>query len=343
MITVDSEFQALIPPLTDNEYQALEESLKAEGCRDALVVWQGTVIDGHNRLELCKKHNIEYKTTEVQYIDNRNDAKLWIIRNQLARRNLTTYQRAELALKLKPVIAEKARERQGTRTDIQQNSVESSTTQNELAKAAGVSHDTIHKAEVIAEEATEEVKEKLRVGDTSINRVYNELKDKPHVTQNSGNNEWYTPGKFIQAAKKVMGRIDLDPASSETANALIGATKFYTQDNDGLTKKWHGCIWMNPPYEKSLIPRFVNKLIEELPNIEQAVVLVNNATETAWFQQLLNAANIVCFMRGRVKFLNEDGVPANTPLQGQAIMYFGKQEDTFVEAFSSLGQVLIHA
>lgn len=70
---------------------------------------------------------------------------------------------------------------------------------------------------------------------------------KPHVAFNSGNNEWYTPKEIIDAAREVMGEIDLDPASSELANKTVRAEKFYTINSDGLTKEWHGRIWLNPP------------------------------------------------------------------------------------------------
>ena len=68
-----------------------------------------------------------------------------------------------------------------------------------------------------------------------------------HIKNNSGNNEWYTPGYIIEAAKKVLGTIDLDPASSDIANSIIKANIYYTIENDGLTKEWFGNIWLNPP------------------------------------------------------------------------------------------------
>ena len=179
MVKVDQEFHDLIPPLTGDERKLLEESLLKEGCRDALIVWDGLLLDGHNRLEICERHNIPYTTKEVAGVNTREDAKLWIIRNQLARRNLTPFQRAELALKLKPVIAAKAKERQlgGLKQfgSVSQKSDERDT-KHELVTITGVSHDTIHKAAVIEEKAPEPVKEKLRKGEVSINRVYRELK-----------------------------------------------------------------------------------------------------------------------------------------------------------------------
>ena len=340
-IRIGAEIQTLIPPLTEQERGLLEASIVAEGCRDALMVWHGLLLDGHNRYEICERHGIAYTTREVTGIESREEAMLWVIRNQLGRRNLTNYQRAELALKLKPLIAEKAKENQslsmGRGVKGPQNSANLIDTREELAKAAGISHDTIHKASVIAERASEEVKEQLRAGDTSINQEYKKLTGKPHVSQNNGDNEWYTPTEFIEAARSAMGGIDLDPASSEEANAVVKATRFYTIEDDGLTHEWAGTVWLNPPYAGELIGKFIEKLCDAYSSglVSQACVLVNNATETRWFQAIANEASAIVFPRGRVKFwhLRKTAVP----LQGQAVLYLGENIDGFHQAFGRFG------
>ena len=159
---------------------------------------------------------------------------------------------------------------------------------------------------------------------------------KPHVTHNSGNNEWYTPAYIIEAARKTMGTIDLDPASSDIANQTVGATTYFTVDNDGLPKEWFGNIWLNPPYSGKLIGKFVDKLL--LSDFKQAIVLVNNATDTKWFAKLANYANAVVFPRGRIKYLSPDGVTHNSPIQGQAILYFGDNVNSFKRYFSDFGR-----
>lgn len=177
-LVVDTEFSKLIPALLDEERSGLEASLKAEGCRDALIVWNGMLIDGHNRYEICQKHNIEFQTTEISF-DSRDDAKIWIIQNQFSRRNLNSYQRGKLALELKPLIANKAKKQQGTRVDISQNSGESLIpidTQKKVAKAARVSHDTISKIEKIEKKATPKQKEQLEKGESSINHIHKQIR-----------------------------------------------------------------------------------------------------------------------------------------------------------------------
>ena len=168
------------------------------------------------------------------------------------------------------------------------------------------------------------------------------LAKKAHVANNSGNNEWYTPAKFINAARAVMGDIDCDPASSEVANRIVQAHTFYTIETDGLEQEWNGRVWMNPPYAQPVITHFCNTLVEkfEREEVHEACVLVNNATETTWFQKLLSAASAVCFPQSRIRFIDVEGKPAHSPLQGQAIVYFGNHRKEFASAFGFFGKVL---
>ena len=177
-----------------------------------------------------------------------------------------------------------------------------------------------------------------------VQKAVDEYKQKPYVSYNSGNNEWYTPAEYIYAARDVMGSIDLDPASSELANKTVNADTYYTAEDDGLTKEWFGHVWMNPPYSSDLIGKFADKLISHYQNgdIEEAIVLVNNATETNWFQTLLEKCLAVCFLKRRVKFIDTEGNPSGAPLQGQAILYFGNKPACFGERFKEFGVILYH-
>ena len=165
-----------------------------------------------------------------------------------------------------------------------------------------------------------------------------ELNGKPHVAHNSGNNEWYTPAEYISAARNVMGGIDLDPASSDKANEVVQAVEYYTINDNGLSKSWHGRVWLNPPYSGKVIPQFIEKLCLHVTHndVNEAIILVNNATETAWFRSLICLASAIVFPKGRVKFYMSDG-KIGSPLQGQAVTYIGSKPRVFLETFSAFG------
>lgn len=180
-LIVDPEFKALCSPLDSDEAMALQESILSEGVREPLRVWlaDGKVIllDGHHRLSICETHSLHYETAPVLDIKTRDDARIWIIQNQLARRNLAPYARTQLVLKLEPLLAERAKANQGRRTDIGQNSARSSErTKDALARAAGVSHDTVHRVKALEAHADAETKAKLSRGETTINAEYQKLK-----------------------------------------------------------------------------------------------------------------------------------------------------------------------
>lgn len=174
-LRVDDDFRSLIPPLTDDEYSRLERSIIAEGVRDPIITWNGTIVDGHNRYRICQEHGIAFKTAEIVF-GSKDAAKIWIIENQFARRNLNSYQKSVLALQLEPLYAAEARRRMlAGKSDPSQNSDEGSRirTDERLAQVAGVSRDTIRKVKAIETEAAKgnevaiEARQKLMDGGSS--------------------------------------------------------------------------------------------------------------------------------------------------------------------------------
>ena len=166
----------------------------------------------------------------------------------------------------------------------------------------------------------------------------------PHVAHNSGNNEWYTPRDYIYAARGLMGEIDLDPASTELANRIVGAKRFFTATEDGLQQEWAGRVWMNPPYAAELIDKFVRRLAAfyEAGDVTEAVVLVNNATDTQWWKVLSKQASAMCLPTGRVRFWSPEG-RESAPLQGQAVLYLGMRKGLFRHWFAQFGDVWMHS
>jgi phage N-6-adenine-methyltransferase len=205
--------------------------------------------------------------------------------------------------------------------------------QREIADVMGVSQPTVARA-LAADSDESTLSAEPGPGDSSESSP-----TKPVPAKNTGDNEWYTPRPYILAARAVLGRIDLDPASTAEANEVVGASLYYTAEDDGLGFEWSGSVWMNPPYAQPLVDQFCAKLVASYTEgtVDQAITLTNNATETAWFQLLATHASAVCFPKGRVKFWHPE--KESTPLQGQALVYFGPDPDGFCSEFTHFGVV----
>lgn len=201
-------------------------------------------------------------------------------------------------------------------------------------KVAKASDKTAKAADKSAKSADKKAA-KAKTGDTSDTKT-------AHVSNNSGENEWYTPEAFISAARAVMGGIDLDPATSEIANRTVKADKIYTAEDNGLAQEWpQSRIWMNPPYAQPLMGQFASKYAAAIREGSEGVVLVNNATETGWFQEIAAECSAICFPKTRIKFLDPQGNPG-APLQGQAIIYSGPNPEAFCAEFAQFGLVVLH-
>jgi N6-adenosine-specific RNA methylase IME4 len=183
MLNIKEEFRALIPPLTSEEYNQLEQSILEEGVREKILTWNNYIIDGHNRFEIATKNNINYQTLNMNF-DNENDVKIWMINNQFGRRNLSNYQKSVLALELEEVFKQKAKENLSKAGGDKKSGfqisekpiIEKVNSTKEIAKVANVSHDTIAKVKKIQEKATPEVKELLSIGEISINQAFKDIK-----------------------------------------------------------------------------------------------------------------------------------------------------------------------
>jgi ParB family chromosome partitioning protein len=165
-----------------------------------------------------------------------------------------------------------------------------------------------------------------------------EFEQAVHVGQNSGELEWYTPEKYIEAARAVLGSIDLDPASTDVANRIVKAEQIFTAEDDGLRQQWDGRVWMNPPYAQPLITQFCEKLAASVRagTVPAAVVLVNNATETQWFRAVADVAAALCFPAGRISYWYPDRSSV-TGLQGQTFLYIGPDVAAFCAQFAPFG------
>ena len=178
-IKIDEEFRLLIPAMSRDDYQSLEKSLKENGCREPLKVWDGILIDGHNRYEICTRLKIPYEITQLEIAD-RSAVLMWMLDVSLSRRNLTTFNKTVLVLKSKEVLAAQAKKKlsDGGKEKGLMNSSKALNVRKILAEKADVSEDTIRKVEKIKETASEEVLSKLSIGEVTINKAFNDLPKK---------------------------------------------------------------------------------------------------------------------------------------------------------------------
>ena len=195
-LKIDDEFKNALPPLTDAEFTLLETNVVENGCEMPLVVWNGVIVDGHNRYKICRKHNIPFAVEEKSF-SSKDEAELWIVQNQIGRRNLSPFSKCEMVLRFEPILSAEAKKRQGKRTDIHGEDRLNyfRNTRDILADMAGVSSGQISKAKVIIREGDNETKRKLRNGEISIHFAYTMIraKDKEEEQQAKDQQKYAVP------------------------------------------------------------------------------------------------------------------------------------------------------
>lgn len=181
--------------------------------------------------------------------------------------------------------------------------------------------------------------EKGRIDLPTLDGLYH-LYGNPPISQNTGQDEWYTPSKYLDSARKVMGSIDLDPASSKDANKTVQAKFFYTAEDSGLQQGWAGNVWLNPPF--SMLLEFSEKLTNEVSegvDVPQAVMLGPNYSDSAWWQMCAEYASAICHTNHRIRFVSSKTGAASkdSPTNGHTFFYFGKRNKSFSAEFEQWG------
>ena len=352
----------IFPLMTGADFEALKADIAEHGLREPIWLHpDGRIIDGRNRHRACIEAGI---APEFRTWDGNGLIVPFVVSLNLHRRHLTESQRAMIAARL-------ANMAEGRPTENRSIDLVS---QSEAADMLNVSVPSTKRARAVQANGAPELVEAVERGDVAVSAAaqvatlpqewqrviveHNEVPEvatelrqgradavekrvQPHVTHNSGNNEWYTPAEYVEAARRVLGRIDLDPATSVQANGVVQAETFYTVEDDGLAQEWRGKVWMNPPYGSGIVDKFAEKLATHYArgDIEAAIVLVNNATETAWFQRLAQVAQAICFPKSRIRYWRPDG-DTNSPLQGQTFIYCGDDLEAFRREFARFGLVV---
>ena len=185
-LIIDNEFRQLIPPLLEEEYKQLEQNILAKGkCLNKIILWDGIIIDGHNRFYICMQHGIEFEVEDI-YFDSRDEAKLWILENQLGRRNLTDAARIELALKKEGLLKDLAKKNLsaagGDKYEKETPLFKTSTASEEpinvrkaIAKEAKVSETNLFRYKQIMEQGSPALIEAVKSGKLKIGTAYKML------------------------------------------------------------------------------------------------------------------------------------------------------------------------
>jgi hypothetical protein len=248
-IKIDKEFADLIPPLCEEERHQLEQNIIAEGCRDPLVVWSGTLIDGHNRYQICTRHDLGYEVIEKHFV-NRTQVLLWMIDNQFGRRNLADIDRIKLAGKREAVLRPLAKENKveaGKKTGRGNKKVLANLptpihTRKESAKTAGVGERTYDDGKLILDAAEKgeiapEIVEKVRRKEASIHRVAKDIKEKRQAAK--------------RQEKRQAAAATIKPQAIQ--NVHVGD---FRQHFDKVADGSLSLIFTDPPYDRKAIELF---------------------------------------------------------------------------------------
>ncbi|MEG1117350.1 MAG: plasmid replication/partition related protein [Janthinobacterium sp.] len=247
-IIVNEELKAYIDPLTQDEHDALERSLLAEGCRDALVLWGDVLIDGHNRYGICSKHGIPFNTVQNTRFKSMDDVHLWMIEQHLGRRSVSDYQRGVLALRKRDILETRRRsEQEQLRRESEGEAAPSAAADSDsppwdpapklskadLAREAKLSPSQVTMIEKIHDHATAEVIEAMRVGAISLSAaatVASLPEDEQRAAARGGKDELKQAAKRVRDAKRKpkATRDDADdesqPLSMAEADGLDGSS-----------------------------------------------------------------------------------------------------------------------
>lgn len=353
-------------PFKEEQVDAIEMRMRKVGWKPGSVVtlFEGKILDGRHRYVAAERVGIEPVYVEYQGDTDLPALANFVVLENCESRHLNLDEKFQLLLDMRkegywPKISQggSGPTRKGLRD-------------SDLAKILGVNTGTISRWSNIGRNVYSTVNARTKVRKTGSPELVDAMEQGDITTKDavelaelpfekqvealenpekqtvawvgvSGNDEWYTPEKYIDLAREVMGGIDLDPASCEYAQKVVQATKFYTAEDDGLDQPWEGRVWMNPPYSKGLMDKFVLKICEEyqLGSVDEAIVLAPSCTDVKWFHKLGEVASALCLTLGRIHFYNLEG-QKNSPPTGYVFFYFGQDPTKFLEIFESVGLVL---
>jgi len=348
----------IFPLMTGAEYDALVSDIAEHGQHEAIWLYEGKVLDGRNRLRACNQLGLVPEFREY----SGDDPQAFVVSLNLHRRHLTREQRDEVIRQLRGngMTLQKIADAMGVSLKTAHRAASDLSFDNsEIVNERGQMRPMHYAARTVELEPEEEELDHTRALAFMADNVSlgltptGEYEPKQRAQQAMGATvyshnslDYYTPQYVTDAARAVMGGIDLDPASCEMAQAWIKAGRYYTITDDGLSKPWAGRVWLNPPYSytdgRSNQDLWSERLITEYNsgNVQEGLLLVKAALGYKWFERLWDVWP-VCFMRERLSFVMADGSDDGQSKQATAIFYIGPNVSKFVDVFRLLGRVIL--
>lgn len=368
----------IFPLLPDEQLRELAKDIDQRGQLQPIYVYEGAILDGRNRWLAITGHCTSGVEPKLETVAPDSPIAFVVSLNE-KRRHLSDSQRQWAAQKALPFYEAEAKQRQAhgetapgkPKVEERSASIEAERKPQPrrataaAAEAFGTSDGGVQRAKRVAAKASKKLAAAVEAGQLSLGKAEQIVKTHPdkkaqdaqvkHIRQSrmttrvkglTGEIEWYTPRKYLDAAVAVMGGIDLDPASSYAAQDHVKAKRFYTIDNNGLTQRWSGRVFLNPPYAMPTIKQFVNKMVSayEGGEFSDGILLTNNATDTEWFHTAAASCTAVCLTRGRISFLQaRDGelLEKASPTHGQSFFYFGPHLGQFRKVFREFGLIFV--
>ncbi len=298
-----------LPALPPEQFEALRDNIAANGVLVPILVDTDgpcrRIIDGNYRKQIAD--DLGYECPEIVHAGLDDEEKRTLARAlNLARRQFSTEEKRE-------IIADQLRETPDWSL-------------RRTAKMLGVDHKTVAS-----------VREDL-CATGEIPQFGKTIGLDGKLRSADANHERYTPAGVVDAVRKVLDRIDLDPASSAQANETVGASSYFTRDTDGLNMRWRGKVFLNPPFDDW--PAWLAKLEKEIATgrVKEAVVI--GPANVCAFRSLLLRGGLLLVPTERPKFLDPSADRLIAPPFGALICYWGEEKDRFVEVFGKQGMVL---
>ncbi|HSW16969.1 MAG TPA: plasmid replication/partition related protein [Ramlibacter sp.] len=252
-VVVNEDLKAYIDPLTPDEYEALERSLLAEGCRDALVLWGEVLVDGHNRYGICRKHGLAFQTVQNTRFQSIEDVHLWMIDQHLGRRSVSDFQRGVLALRKREIVArrraspasEAAPDAQAPQDAPAPKAADGLQTREAVARAARLSSSQVMQIEKIHKQAAPELVAAVKSGTISINAA-SAVAELPLPEQvaaaQAGKDELRQAAKRVRESRRRTpaggdDAPDADTPTEDPAETLAARVVMLTAENTALRQQ----------------------------------------------------------------------------------------------------------